>query len=296
MNIQSTIQDSNHILLKRVTNASVAVAVTLIVVKLFAFFLTDSVSLLSSLIDSTLDMFASLVNLVAVRQSLVPADDDHRFGHGKAEPLAGLGQAAFITGSSVFLLFEVAHRLIHPVQVQQGSIGILVMIISLVMTISLVLYQRHVTKITKSIAVQADSIHYTSDIAMNIGVICALVLGYYFGWIYADPIFAMCIAIFIIFSAWKIASLSLDQLMDKELPDDDRGKILEIAKDHRLVRGAHDLRTRASGHNIFIQLHLEMDAQILLHEAHSIAAEVQKKIEDAYPNADVIIHEDPLNE
>ncbi len=297
MDTQSTNQDNHHhILLKRVTNASVAVAITLIVVKLFAFFLTDSVSLLSSLIDSILDMFASLINLIAVRQSLVPADDDHRFGHGKAEPLAGLAQAAFITGSSVFLLFEVIQRLIHPVSVQQGSIGILVMVISLLMTISLVLYQRRVIRITKSIAVQADSIHYISDIALNVSVIAALVMSFYFGWIYADPIFAMCIAVIIIYSAWKIASLSLDQLMDKELPDEDREKILQIANDHRLVCGVHDLRTRTSGQNIFIQLHLEMEAQILLHEAHSIATEVQKIIEDAYPNADVIIHEDPLNE
>ena len=296
MNSPSTDQDSRHILLKRVTNASVAVAVTLIAIKLFAFFLTNSVSLLSSLIDSILDMFASLINLIAIRQSLIPADDEHRFGHGKAEPLAGLGQAAFIIGSSVFLLFEVIHRLIQPVPVQQSGIGILVMVISLMMTISLVFYQRHVIRMTNSIAVHADSIHYSSDIVLNLGVICALVLSHNFGWIYVDPVFAMCIAVFIIYSAWKIASQSLDQLMDKELPDEDRKKILHIARGHRLVRGVYDLRTRASGQDIFIQLHLEVDAKILLYDAHAITDEVQKKIEATYSHADVIIHANPPNE
>ena len=281
-------------LMRAAAIASVSVATILIVTKFAAWIMTDSVSLLSTLLDSILDAAASLINLLAVHHALQPADREHRFGHGKAEPLAGLGQAAFIMGSSIFLIFEAINRFVHPQQVQHGSIGIGVMIISLIATIFLVIYQRHVVKETGSLAIQADSIHYFSDIALNISVILALLISTFTGWSMADPVAALLIAIYIIYSAWKIVKQSLDQLMDRELSNEDREKIKSIASGHRGVESLHELRTRASGKDIFIQTHLEMDGKMNLNEAHRIADEVEAELQAAFPNADILIHQDPV--
>ena len=280
-------------LMRRATYASVTVAFTLIIIKFIAYVLTGSVAVLSSLVDSVLDAFASVVNLFAVRHALTPADEEHRFGHGKAEPLAGLAQAAFIAGSSLFLVFEAIHRMINPLQIQHSIVGIVVIVISLVFTILLVMFQKHVVRQTQSIAIHADSIHYLSDVAMNLSVIAALILSAYFGWLIADPVFALGIAAYIVYSAWQIASNSLNQLMDRELPDVDRHRIMKIAMQHPAVKSLHELRTRTSGKDVFIQLHLEMDGAIALLNAHTIADEVELELREAFPNADIIIHEDP---
>lgn len=285
--------DRSPVLLRRATYASLSVAVTLIFIKTFAFFLTDSVSLLSSLIDSMLDAMASFVNFIAVRQALVPPDKEHSFGHGKAEPLAGLAQAAFIIGSSLFLCFEAVHRFLHPVVIEYGGVGIAVMILSLAMTLVLVAYQRYVLSRTHSLAIAADSFHYVSDIALNLGVIAALVLSINFGWLAADPVIAIAVALYIIYTAWQIARQSVDQLMDRELSDEEREQVREVVLKHPAVKNIHDLRTRTSGKDIFIQLHLEMDGNVTLYQAHRIADEVHEKLTSAFPNADIIIHEDP---
>lgn len=286
-------EDKNAGLMRRATYASVSVAFALILIKFIAYILTGSVALLSSLIDSVLDSLASVLNLFAVRHSLSPADKEHRFGHGKAEPLAGLGQATFIMGSSLFLIFEAINRFVNPRQIEHSNIGILVMLVSLVATIALVSYQRHVVKQTGSLAIQADSIHYLSDISLNVGVILALLISSYTGWSMADPVAALIIAVYIVYSAWQIVSQSLDQLMDKELSDEDRQKIKAIAIEHPDVISLHELRTRASGKDIFIQTHLEMDGELSLMQAHRIADEVEEKLQTAFPNADIIIHQDP---
>jgi len=283
-------------MLRRATLASVAVAAVLIVIKTVAWALTGSVALLSSLIDSVLDSFASIINLLAVRHALTPADREHRFGHGKAEPLAGLGQAAFIAGSSLLLLFEAIQRLVNPVPVEHGGVGIVVMVISLVMTLALVSYQRRVVHRTGSLAVGADALHYASDIALNASVIVAIVLSAHLGWTLADPLFGIGIAACIVHAAWRIARDSLDQLMDRELPDEDRRRITEICLRHPGVRDIHELRTRASGRDIFIQLHLVLQADMPLATAHRISEGVQRDLEAAYPGADVIIHEDPMDD
>jgi ferrous-iron efflux pump FieF len=287
-------QDKNAVLMRRATYASVTVAFALISIKFVAYILTGSVALLSSLIDSVLDSLASILNFIAVRHALEPADEEHRFGHGKAEPLAGLGQAAFIMGSSIFLIFEAINRFVNPQQIQHSDIGIGVMLISLFVTILLVIYQRHVVKETGSLAIQADSIHYFSDIALNISVILALLISAYTGWTLADPIAALLIAVYIIYSAWKIVKQSLDQLMDRELSDEDREKIKSIAIGHPGVSSLHDLRTRASGKDIFIQTHLDMNGEISLNEAHRIGDEVEAELQAAFPNADILIHQDPM--
>lgn len=280
-------------LMRRATYASVAVASTLILVKLAAWVLTDSVALLSTLIDSLLDAGASLVNLLAVHHALQPADHEHRFGHGKAEPLAGLGQAAFIAGSGIFLVIEAASRFADPKPVQKGWVGIGVMLFSIVLTYALVRYQRRVVAHTDSVAISADSLHYTGDLLINGSVIVSLLLAMYLGWQMADPIFAIAIAAFLVWNAAQISRDSLNLLMDREFPDEDRERINDICLAHADVRNVHDLRTRSSGPQQFIQLHLEMDGNLPLWRAHAIGDDVEREIRKAFPAADVIIHHDP---
>src|SRR5271165_6240952 len=275
------------------TYASVAVAAVLITVKFAAWLETGSVALLSSLVDSLLDAAASVVNLVAVRHAMSPADREHRFGHGKAEPLAVLGQSAFITGSALLLLAEAVRRLIWPVPVENPPAGIAVMIFSIAVTIGLVLYQRHVVRRTGSIAISADELHYRSDVVLNLSVIAALVLGSVLNFPLLDPLFGAAIGIWIDYSAVRLARLSLFQLMDHELPDDEREKIRAIAQSHPDVVAAHDLRTRVAGPTAFIQIHIEMDGALSLIRAHEISDEVEATLRAAYPHAEVMIHQDP---
>jgi ferrous-iron efflux pump FieF len=275
------------------TYASVSVAAFLIVVKFGAWLDTGSVALLSSLVDSLLDAVASLVTLVAVRHAMSPADREHRFGHGKAEPLAVLGQSAFITGSAMLLLAEAVRRLIWPVPVENAPAGIAVMICSIMLTIALVLYQQHVVRRTGSIAITADELHYRSDLVLNLSVIAALVLGGVLDQPILDPLFGAAIGVWIVWSAVRLARLSLFQLMDHELSDDERERIRGIAQSHPEVIAAHDLRTRVAGPTAFVQIHLEMDGAMSLVRAHEISDEVERSLRSAYPNAEVIIHQDP---
>jgi ferrous-iron efflux pump FieF len=275
------------------TYASVAVAMVLIAVKFAAWLDTGSVALLSSLIDSLLDLVASIVNLLAVRHAMSPADREHRFGHGKAEPLAVLGQSAFIIGSALLLLAEAVRRMIAPAAVHNPPAGIAVMVFSIAVTVALVFYQRHVVRRTGSIAITADELHYRGDLILNGSVIAALVLGAISGLDILDPLFGAAIGIWIIYSAARLARLSLVQLMDRELPDDEREKIREIALSHPEVAAAHDLRTRVAGPTAFIQIHIEMDGRMSLLRAHEVSDDVEMRLRAAYPNAEIIIHQDP---
>lgn len=281
-------------LLRAATYASSGVAVTLILVKLIAWILSDSISILATLVDSTLDLLASLLNLLAVRHALQPADRQHRFGHGKAEAIAGLGQATFIAGSAGFLLLEASRRFWEPVPLKSLDLGIVVMLFSMAATIVLVLFQRHVVRKTRSMAIKADALHYKTDILVNGSVILALILASR-GWSGFDAIFGIGIALYILYSAWEIVVESYEHLMDRELPDDEREKIKEIVRQHLEVRGMHDLRTRRSGTSTFMQLHLELDDDLLLTEAHRICDEVEFLLQEAYPEAEIIIHSDPIS-
>jgi len=280
-------------LMKRATYAAVAVAALLIALKLFGWLLTGSVSVLSSLLDSLLDIAASLVNLVAVHHAVTPADREHRFGHGKAEPLAGLGQSAFIAGSAVFLFIEVLHRVLNPVTIENSRIGIGVMVFSIVVTLGLVRYQRYVVARTGSLAIGADELHYRGDIILNGSVILSLILSGVLGWSFIDPVFGVAIAVWIVYSSWQIAERSLTQLMDREMPDEERARIRAIALGHHEVSAVHDLRTRAAGPTAFVQLHIEMDGDLTLARSHTVSDEVEARILEAFPNAEVIIHQDP---
>jgi len=280
-------------LMRTATYASVTLAAILIGAKLVAWVLTDSVSLLSSMMDSLMDIAASLINLVAVRHALTPADREHRFGHGKAEPLASLGQAAFIMGSGVFIVIQAVHRILHPATLERTEVGIGVMVFAIIATATLVAYQRHVVARTGSTAIRADSLHYVTDVLVNGSVIVSLLLVTYLDWLYADPIFAIGIAFYVLYSAWKIVREALRHLMDRELPDEERERIKAIVKAHPKVTSMHELKTRRSGLQAFIQLHVAMDGGMPLAEAHGVSDEVEAAILDAFPNAEVIIHSDP---
>lgn len=281
-------------LMRLATYASISVALVLVLAKTVAWVITDSVVMLATLIDSTLDSLASLINLFAVRHALTPADREHRFGHGKAEALAGLGQSAFIAGSAGFLLLESGRRLLNPVPLESYGPGLLVMGLSIVLTLALMALQRHVIRKTNSTAIKADALHYRSDILVNTSVIAALLLAVE-GWEGFDALFAIGIAMYILYSSWEIVRQSLDDLMDRELPDAEREEIKRIAMSHADVRGLHDLRSRRSGIATFIQLHLEVDDDLSLLQAHRVSDVVERKLQQKYPTAEIIIHIDPAS-
>ena len=282
-----------HRLRLRATYASLAVAAVLIAAKLIVWIDTGSVALLSSLVDSFVDAAASLVNFFAIRQAIVPADREHRFGHGKAEPLAALGQSAFLIGSAVLLMFEAVRRLVSPALVEGAAAGIAVMLFSIAVTLGLVAYQRHVVKRTGSLAINADELHYRGDLFLNLGVIATLAIGSLFAVPILDPLFGAGVGLWIIYGAVKIARLSLTQLMDRELPDEERAHVRAIAESHPEVIAVHDIRTRVAGPTAFIQMHIEMDGAMNLLRAHEVSDEVEAQLQRAFPHAEIIIHEDP---
>ncbi|MCW5772821.1 MAG: cation diffusion facilitator family transporter [Rhodospirillaceae bacterium] len=280
-------------LMRLATSASVSVALILIVTKTAAWWVTDSVALLSTLVDSILDAAASLLTFFAVRHSVQPADAEHRFGHGKAEALASLGQSAFVAGSGVLLLAESVRRLFVHKPVEHEYVGIGVMVLSMALTLVLVLFQARIVRRTGSLAVSGDALHYAGDLLTNGGVIVALVLNLAFNWAMADAAIAVAIVVYLLWNAAKIARLALDQLMDRELANGDRDRIIAIARAHPETRSVHDLRTRRAGLLTFIQFHLELDPAMPLARAHEIADTIENEIVAAFPNAEVIIHEDP---
>jgi ferrous-iron efflux pump FieF len=286
-------RDASDRLRRLATHASVAVAGTLIVAKLGAYLVTGAVSLLSSLIDSSVDLIASLVTLHGVRVAMRPADRSHRFGHGKAEPLAALAQAAFIVGSAVFLTVEAVGRLIDPQPVRETAVGLAVMGLSMVLTVALVAFQAYVVRRTGSLAIDADSVHYRADLLGNTAVIAALVLTDATGELRIDPLFAIGIAAFLVTGAVRIAREALGVLMDRELPAGDRERIRAVVMAHPQSRGLHDLRTRSAGDRVFIELHLELDPSLTLADAHDVADAVEGALRDAFPNAEVILHQEP---
>lgn len=286
-------QSSPGRLMRLATYASASTAGVLIVIKLFAFVMTGSTAMLGSLLDSALDMAASLINLFAVRYSLQEADAEHRFGHGKAESLGALGQGALIAGSAVFLAWESISNMARPEAVTAGNVGIIVMLVSIALTFALVSFQRFVVNRSGSVAISADLLHYAGDLAMNAGVIVALVLSGIFGWHVADPIIGLLIAAWLLRGAWRIAMTAFDQLMDRELPEDERERIAAAAVAVDGVRAVHDLRTRQSGIDTFVQVHVELDGGMRLFHAHVIADLVEAEVQQIHPGAEVFVHLDP---
>ncbi|MGH6889135.1 MAG: cation diffusion facilitator family transporter [Rhizomicrobium sp.] len=280
-------------LMQHAAYAAVAVSAVLVLVKAAAYILTNSVGMMAALADSALDLFASSINLIAIHSALAPADREHRFGHGKAEPLAGLAQGAFIAGSATFLVVQSIGRLVSPQRLEHVGIGLVVMGASVLAVLALVLFQRIAVARTGSLAIRADRVHYIGDIATNLGVILGIVLAGGFGILVADPAVGLGVAAALAASAFNVVRRSYDQLMDRELPEGERARIKSIALARPEVRNLHDLRTRAAGVNKFVQLHIELDPDISLMRAHEISDAVEADILSAFPDAQVIIHQDP---
>ncbi|MGL5048447.1 MAG: cation efflux pump FieF [Shewanella sp.] len=278
---------------KLASRASVATALTLILIKMFAWLYSGSASMLASLTDSFADALASIINFIAIRYAIVPPDQDHRYGHGKAEPLASLAQSAFIMGSAFVLFFYGGERLLTPAPVENATLGVVVSIIAIVMTLALVMLQKRALAATKSTVVEADSLHYKSDLFLNGAVLLALVLSQY-GWWWADGLFAVMIALYIGHQASGLGYRSIQALLDRELDEETRQKITQIAIEDPRVQGLHDLRTRQAGKTVFIQFHLELDGNLSLNEAHSIADTTGIRVKAAFDDAEVIIHQDPV--
>ncbi|MEL0660064.1 cation diffusion facilitator family transporter [Psychromonas arctica] len=291
---QSAPSEEYAYLVKRAGQAAIVAASLLIIVKLIAWIMTGSSSILAALTDSLMDVTTSIINLFAIKIALQPADKEHRFGHGKAESLAGLAQAAFISGSSVFLMINGISAVVNNNQIHASSLGVSVMLFSLVITIALVLFQRYVVIKTNSMAIKADALHYRTDIILNGAVLLAIVLAGY-GWDWADGVFAIAVSLYILHGAWEIGTQSIDALMDKQLPQEDQELILKLAYKVKGVRGVHDLRTRYSSYIKFIQLHLELDDEQSLFDAHEKADELELALETAFPGADILIHLDPIS-
>lgn len=279
-------------LLRLATYASVLTALTLVLAKAWAWHDTGAVSLLASLIDSLMDGGASIVNLLAVRYALKPADANHRFGHGKAEALAALLQCMLILVSCAYLSLEAVQRFSEPRDLASIDSGIAVILFSLAATTGLLILQRYVIRKTHSTAIRADSLHYASDLAANLATLLALWLAAS-GMPLADPVLALAIALWLLLSTRHILRDALDELLDRELPDEERQVIISIAREHPDVIGVHDVRTRRSGRAQIIQLHLELNPELNLKRAHAIADEVERRLHTQLPNADIVIHQDP---
>ncbi|QKI88064.1 cation diffusion facilitator family transporter [Thiomicrorhabdus xiamenensis] len=283
---------SNAQLVRLATLASVSVAITLLIVKFYAWVQTDSVSILASLLDSAFDIIASLMIMLAVYIAQIPADREHRFGHGKAEPLAALAQSVFIAGSALYLILYSIERIWTNAEVEKVSIGLSVMLLSLFLTVTLVSFQKYVIRKTHSTAIAADALHYLSDILATLLVIVSLIFSH-LNWV--DPILAIVIAVWILHSAYQIAKDAINQLLDRELPEEMRQQIADIILQTPEVLGLNDLRTYQSGPNRFVQFDLELDDHLTLQEAHHIAEEVTDRLHKNFENLDVVVHQEPVS-
>ena len=273
--------------------ASATTALFLLLLKAFAAWSTGSVAMLGSLADSSLDLLASLVTLYGVRVAGTPADHDHRFGHGKAEALAALFQVALITASAVGIAWRAAFRLTEDVPTEGAELGIAVSIAAIAATLALLSYQRSVIRRTGSVAIRADSIHYQSDLLLNLSVIAALVLDQYLGLTGADPLFGIAIAVWLAWGAFKASSQAIDQLMDKEWPEEKRQRFLAVAAQHPALKGIHDFRTRRSGSRDFAQFHMYVAPDMTVAAAHDVMDQVEARIAKDFPGVEVLIHLDP---
>ncbi|MBE6452206.1 MAG: cation diffusion facilitator family transporter [Alphaproteobacteria bacterium] len=278
---------------KRAAIYSICLATILILLKSFALMRTESLAIMSSMIDSAADLSASIITFWAVSYSNQPADNYHRYGHGKAEALSALIQAAFIIGSGIFVIYDGVLRLIYPQPIIKTSLGMIVMIISLGLSLLFICFQKHVAKKTNSQAIKADAAHYTADVATNLIIIVSLYIVQKWQVIWFDTFIAFCIAIYLLYNAKILIKDALDMLMDKELAEGIREKIIKSAMNCSHVVGVHDLRTRDSGGFYMIELHLEFDGNLSLYQVHDYTCHVENTIKSILPHSQVIIHQDP---
>ncbi|HEX4873581.1 MAG TPA: cation diffusion facilitator family transporter [Sphingorhabdus sp.] len=273
--------------------ASVAMALFLTVLKSWAAIETGSVALLGSLADTGFDLLASLLTLFSVRYAAMPADDDHRFGHGKAEALSALVQVMLVTVSALFIGWRAVVRLGSGASTEHPEMGIGVSLVAIAATLALLAYQHHVIKKTGSVAIHGDHLHYQGDLLLNIAVIIALALDALLNVRGADPLFGIAIALWLLWGAWRAASLALDQLLDKEWPLEKRQRFIEVAMRHPELRGIHDMRTRSAGAHDFCQFHVWVDPNMTVLQAHEVMDEIEAELMREFPGVEVLIHPDP---
>ena len=287
-------QKNTHLLVRSASIASLLVASTLIVLKYYGWVTTNSVSLLGSLADSLIDFLASVFVFVAISYSILPADAKHRFGYGKSEGLAAFVQSLFIGISGIYVCFEAIKRLLNPSQINQPSTAIWIILVSIVLTLTLVMYQKYVVKKSKSIAIESDRYHYLTDTYINLSVLFSIAITGWTRFVFIDALVGLLISGVILYTSVTLLKKSFKILLDQEIQSDDRDRIREIALDHPKVLGFHDLRTRDTGREYIIQFHLELDPNMSLLESHEITDEVTDNILKLYPDSELIIHTDPL--
>lgn len=284
---------TNDQLVRITSQSSIAVAFVLTITKLYAAYTTNSLSIISSLFDSSIDMLASIGNLIAITMAAKPADKKYQFGYGKLEAVSALIQSLLIIVSLLFLIGEAIPRFLNPQSpINQPEIGIAVMILSIVLTLGLTAFQRYTINRTQSLVVKADSLHYKTDLAVNIVVLTSLTLSPYFA--YIDAIMCVCISGYMIWTTKEIIGESLAILLDKEIDYQDQLQIIKIINQHPKISGFHNFRTRSSGKRIFIEAHIEMDPKLTLVEAHNIAHELKDEVEALFPHSEMIVHQDPI--
>ncbi|MBQ8251150.1 MAG: cation transporter [Alphaproteobacteria bacterium] len=280
-------------LMKMASVASIVTAITLVVVKFFAYLITGSVSILSSLFDSVQDFMTSAVNYEAVRHSIAPADREHRFGHGKAQAIGSLIQGVIIFAAAAFLLKEAGNRFFHIEPIREIGLGTLVTVFAIIVTIILVQFQTYVIKKTNSLSLKTDRAHYTGDILMNVGVVTSMVASYYFNLYVIDALFGIGVAFYLFITVFGVAKEAIAMLMDTEMPEDVREKIKQVAFSYEDVLEVVDLKTRLSGSCIFIQFCVRMNAELTLKRAHDITEFIEDDIKKEYPDSQIIIHFEP---
>jgi ferrous-iron efflux pump FieF len=273
--------------------ASIATALFLAALKLWAVRQTGSTAMLGSLADTLLDLVASVATLVGVWIAARPADEDHRFGHGKAEALAAMLQVVLIALSAAGITFRAVVRLIEGGRTEAAEQGIAVSVIAILATFSLLAWQRHVIRRTGSLAIRTDNLHYKSDLFLNLAVIAALVLDQYLGWRQADPLFGLAIAAWLLRGAWRASREAVDNLMDREWPEEKRQRFVEHAARHPELSRLHDLRTRTSGNRDFVQFHVDLPANLTVGAAHAIIERVERDLCEVFPGIELLIHIDP---
>jgi ferrous-iron efflux pump FieF len=278
---------------QRAALASVAMALTFLLAKGWAAIATDSTAMLGSLADTALDLVASLFTLAGVRIAALPADHDHRFGHGKAEALVALGQVVLIAASALVIGWRAVHRLLEGAPTSNAELGIGVSIAAILATLLLLTYQRRVIARTGSVAIRADAIHYRSDLGLNLAVIAALLLDQVLQIRGADALFGIAIALWLLWGAWKAAGESVNQLMDAEWPVEKREAFLAACADYPELKGIHDVRTRTSGVHDFIQFHVWVPAEWTVKEAHDRLDLVEEDLQRRFPGTEIFLHLDP---
>lgn len=273
--------------------ASVAMALFLLALKAWAALETGSIAMLGSLADTGLDLLSSIITLLGVRLAALPADFDHRFGHGKAEAIAALFQTILIGFSALGIAWRAGGRLSNPVEPAEPALGIGVSAIAILTTLALLAYQRLVVRRTGSLAIQTDQLHYQSDLFLNLSVIAALALESFASVRGADPIFGLAIAVYLIVGAIRSARHSLDMLMDREWPEVRRQRLIDLLDAHPRGAGVHALRTRTAGATDFIQFHIWLDPEMSVRDAHDIVEELERLVASSFPRAEILIHVDP---